>query len=228
MKKEVEAGFTRSVLVVEDDSFMRSLICKYLIQAGFEVSGAANVSEARKQLKVFDPDAIILDIDLGPGPSGLDFAIALDKSDYSVAIVFLTNYSDPRFAGYDLASTHPNAAYLNKHMMQDASVILEALEIVLQDKSSLEFRFDKRNDRPFAKLSSSQIETLRLIAEGKTNQQIASIRKRSLPGTESLISRTLANLGLNSNIDINSRVIAATQFIQQVGPPLTKRDKNAQ
>jgi DNA-binding NarL/FixJ family response regulator len=211
--------FQRSVVIVEDDSFMRSLLAEYLEKAGFLVSTASSAADARRQINAVDPDAVVIDIDLGPGQSGLDVAAALNTEANEVGIVFLTNYSDPRFAGEELTRVHPKAAYLNKHMIEDSSTLLLALNAVLVECDVEAYRYDKRTDRPMARLSASQIQALRLLAEGKTNQQIAEARQRSIDATESLITRTLASLGLDSNVDINARVFAAKAFFAQNAQP---------
>jgi DNA-binding NarL/FixJ family response regulator len=214
--------FKRSIVVVEDDGFMRSLIAEYLEKAGFLVSTAGSAADAKRQIKAVDPDAIVLDIDLGPGPSGLDIAKTLNINSNEVGVVFLTNFSDPRFAGYDIKAAHPNAAYLNKHMLEDSSVLVDALNAVLLETGVARYRFDRRDDRPLGKLSSSQIQALRLLSEGKTNQQIAEIRQRSLAATESLVTRTLEALGISSGADMNARVSAARQFMAKVSAPRTE------
>jgi DNA-binding NarL/FixJ family response regulator len=211
--------FQRSVVIVEDDSFMRSLLAEYLEKAGFLVSTASSAADARRQINAVDPDAVVIDIDLGPGQSGLDVAAALNTEANEVGIVFLTNYSDPRFAGEELTRIHPKAAYLNKHMIEDSSTLLFALNAVLVERDVEAYRYDKRTDRPMARLSASQIQALRLLADGKTNQQIAEARQRSLDATESLITRTLVSLGLDSNADINARVSAAKEFFAQNAQP---------
>ena len=211
--------FQRSVVVVEDDSFMRSLLAEFLEKAGFLVSTASSAADARRQINAVDPDAVVIDIDLGPGQSGLDVAAALNTEANEVGIVFLTNYSDPRFAGEELTRVHPKAAYLNKHMIEDSSTLLLALNAVLVERDVEAYRYDKRTDRPMARLSASQIQALRLLADGKTNQQIAEARQRSTDATESLITRTLASLGLDSNADINARVSAAKEFFAQNAQP---------
>ena len=211
--------FQRSVVIVEDDSFMRSLLAEYLEKAGFLVSTASSAADARRQINAVDPDAVVIDIDLGPGQSGLDVAAALNTEANEVGIVFLTNYSDPRFAGEELTRIHPKAAYLNKHMIEDSSTLLLALNAVLVERDVEAYRYDKRTDRPMARLSASQIQALRLLADGKTNQQIAEARQRSIDATESLITRTLASLGLDSNADINARVSAAKEFFAQNAQP---------
>jgi DNA-binding NarL/FixJ family response regulator len=207
------------VLVVEDDGFMRSLIAGYLEGAGFVVATAATAVSAQKQIRTLDPDAVVLDIDLGPGPSGLDIAKTLNLDSQEIGLVFLTNFADPRFAGYDIEAAHPSAAYLNKHMLEDPSILVEALNAVLLETGVGQFRHDSRADRPFVNLSGSQIQALRLIAEGKTNQQIAEIRNRSLPATESLVKRTLEVLGIPANASINGRVKAASEFVAKNARP---------
>lgn len=211
--------FQRSIVIVEDDSFMRSLLAEYLEKSGFLVSTASSAADARRQINAVDPDAVVIDIDLGPGQSGLDVAAALNTEANEVGIVFLTNYSDPRFAGEELTRVHPKAAYLNKHMIEDSCTLLLALNAVLVERDVEAYRYDKRADRPMARLSASQIQALRLLADGKTNQQIAEARQRSIEATESLITRTLAALGLDSNADINARVFAAREFMSQIAPP---------
>jgi DNA-binding NarL/FixJ family response regulator len=212
-----EQLFARSVVVVEDDSFMRSLIAEYLEKAGFHVTTAGTAADGRRQIRDGDPDAVVLDIDLGPGPTGLDLARTINSDE--VGLVFLTNFSDPRFAGYDVKAAHPKAAYLNKHMLEDSAVLLDALNAVLLERNVAQYRFDSRNDRPMAQLSNSQVQALRLLSEGKTNQQIADIRQRSLAATESLVSRTLTAIGINPTADHNSRVVAAMLFITRIGTP---------
>ena len=96
---------------------------------------------------------------------------------------------------------------------------LDALNAVLLERNVAQYRFDARTDRPMAQLSNSQVQALRLLAEGKTNQQIAEIRQRSLAATESLVSRTLTAIGIDPTADHNSRVVAATHFITRIGTP---------
>ncbi len=62
----------RFVVVVEDEPFLRSLISDALTNAGFEVEAFGNAADAMRRLSKRDPDAAILDIDLGSGPTGLD------------------------------------------------------------------------------------------------------------------------------------------------------------
>jgi DNA-binding NarL/FixJ family response regulator len=206
--------FARSVVIVEDDSFLRSLLADTLERSGFEVSTAASASDAKRIIKVANPDAVVLDINLGVGPSGFDIADNLLKTSPDVAIVFLTSMPDPRFAGRDSDSIGKNIAYLNKHLLSDSSVLVDALESVLTERGVKNFRHHELSERPLANLSKTQIQVLQLIAEGKSNQQIADLRKRSLAATESSITRTLEALGIDASATQNVRVAAAIKYVR--------------
>lgn len=212
-------NFARTVLVVEDNDFMRALISDSLELKGFSVTSAASAADAKRLIHAVDPDAIVLDIDLGPGPTGFDIADMLKSQASEVAILFLTSIPDPRFAGRDEKAVYKNAAYLNKHLLEDTSVLVDALEAVLTERGVREFRHDELDNRPLANLSRTQIQVLQLLAEGKTNQQIADIRKRSLAATSSAVTRTLEAIGVDADAEQNVRVAAAIAYASNVKIP---------
>ena len=104
----------RNVVVVEDEPFLRSLIENLLTGAGFEVASAGTAAEARKLFNKSAPDAAIFDIDLGPGPTGLEMGEALLNQYPGTAVVYLTMLSDPRVINPKSGLVNPRAAYLNK------------------------------------------------------------------------------------------------------------------
>ena len=208
--------YMRSVVVGQDDDMVRSLIASHIESAGFQVAVASNFTDAMRLIKVVDPDAVILDIDLGPGPNGFDIAERLWKKSDETAVVFLTTLSDPRIRNTSIKKSQPGVAYLNKHMVTDAALLVEALKAALTDTVDPNFRHDLSAERPLAQLSNLQLQILKLIAEGKTNQQISDIRGRSLAATESAISRTLKALDLDSSSELNSRVLAAREYMKNV------------
>ena len=217
--------YKRSVVVVEDDSFLRSLLADSIEAAGFSVSTAANAADARRVINAVDPDAVVLDIDLGIGPNGFDIADAIRAQSDDTSIVFLTALPDPRFAGREDKAVYKNAAYLNKHLLEDADTLISALEAVLTERSITKFRHHEDDNRPLAHLSRTQIQVLQLLAEGKTNQQIADARQRSLAATESAITRTLEALQIDSSADVNVRVVAAREYLTHVGTPSREKSQ---
>lgn len=83
------------ILIVDDDPGVRSLLGKYMRDKGFLTTEAADASEARKALKTFVFDLIILDVML-PNESGIDFARSLREISSSVAILMLTAMEDAK------------------------------------------------------------------------------------------------------------------------------------
>lgn len=205
----------RTILVVENEDFLRSLIAQSLESQGFNVATAANAIEAKRIILKVDPDAAVLDIDLGEGLSGLDLAAQLSLSSPEVGIVFLTDLPDSRFSQNDY-KVKENQAYLNKKLLQSQTKLFDAINAVLYETGIEEFRHDLLKDRPLAQLTRVQLQILKLVAEGKTNQQIADIRNRSLGATESAITRTLESLGISQDSEINVRVEAVRSYFQAV------------
>ena len=211
----------RFVVVVEDEPFLRSLISDALVSAGFEVASAGNAQEARAIFRKRDPDAAVLDIDLGAGPTGLEIGEFLLAKFPGTAVVYLTMLSDPRVITPTIGRISPRAAYLNKRKLSNIEELLEALEAVLHDHDISDFRHDLADDSPLAKLSSGQLQVLHLVAKGLTNQQIADARKRSLSATEALIGRTFSSLGIDLSRDANARILAVREFFRQAGVVFT-------
>lgn len=210
-----QAANTRTVLVVENEDFLRSLIADSLEKFGFSVATAANGLDAKRIIKSVDPDAAILDIDLGNGPTGLDIAAQLAISSPEIGIIFLTDLPDPRFAR-EAHEVKKNQAYLNKSLLSDSTTLVEAVEAVLRERNVENYRHDKLNNRPLSNLSRTQLEILKLIVEGRTNQQIADLRQRSLGATESAITRTLEALGIDRDADLNVRAEAVRTYFEAV------------
>ncbi len=76
------------ILVVDDDTRLRQLLNKYLIENGYLVSSAADAAQARRQLGAMTFDLIVLDV-MMPGESGLELTKSL-RADNTVPILLLT------------------------------------------------------------------------------------------------------------------------------------------
>ena len=204
-------ALVRHILVVEDEPLLRDLLAKSIEQAGFDVSTAANAADAKRVLKNSDPDALVLDIELGPGPNGLDLAQVVARQYPSIGIVFLTNLPDPRFTGANGKPVAKHHAYIRKSVVTSGTELIEVIEAVLRDRVTKEYRHDLASNRPLAQLSERQIATLQLVAEGKTNAQIAAIRGTTVRAVESMLSRIFEAMGIDQGSS-NPRVEAVTKF----------------
>lgn len=202
----------RGVLVVDDEAFIRGLVAEVIRSAGFDVTVADSAASALAALEDIDPDAAVLDIELGAGPNGLDLAQALLEISPHLAIVFLTQLPSPEVLGRTLDLTAP-AAYLIKRDLADPRTLIEALEFVLTDGDTrIGFRADLERDDPLGRLSHAQLETLRLVAEGLSNEEIAQRRHTSVRAAEAMVSRIFSILQVSGDPAVNARVAATRLY----------------
>ncbi len=90
------------ILVVDDDVRLRGLLSRYLGGEGFRVTTAGNAAEAREQLRVMQPDLLVLDV-MMPSETGLAFTEALRQDRVELPILLLTARGAPedRIAGFE-------------------------------------------------------------------------------------------------------------------------------
>ena len=89
------------LLVVDDDTRIRSLLKRYLAENGFRVSIAANAAEARAKLRGLDFDLIVLDI-MMPGETGVELTQSLRRArDVPILMLTALTETDNRIEGLE-------------------------------------------------------------------------------------------------------------------------------
>ncbi len=83
------------LLIVDDDTRIRELLSKFLIDNGFIVSVAKNAGAAREILKEFIFDLLIVDV-MMPGETGIEFTSWLRSQNNDVPILMLTAMGDSK------------------------------------------------------------------------------------------------------------------------------------
>lgn len=79
--------YQRTVLIVEDEPLIRMMLADTLTDEGFGVIEAATVLEALACLGQPGIDAVITDIDMPGGLSGLDLVNLLDRSMKDIPVI---------------------------------------------------------------------------------------------------------------------------------------------
>jgi len=82
----------KTILIVEDDKFLRELITQKLIKEGYETSEAIDGEEGIKKIKEEKPDLVLLDLIL-PGIDGFE-VLSKMKEDLALAqipVIILSN-----------------------------------------------------------------------------------------------------------------------------------------
>ena len=209
----------RRILVVEDEPLVASLLCEVLDQAGFETASAGNAADARDLAEAFDPDAALIDINLGAGANGLQLGNVLHQVMPHVALVFLTKYFDPRLVDGSHGSVPPGSSFLSKDQIAHTSALIECIEATLRPGSE-PARDDLSAGRTISALSEAQVETLRLAALGLTNSTIASRRGTSERAVERRLREAYHALGVDASPEVNQRVEAVKRYIAEAGTPV--------
>lgn len=207
-------GFTRRVLLVEDEQLTRALLQTLIAQSGFEVKSCGNAELASEIAETFDPDAMVVDISLGDGPTGLDLIAAMQAARPHLAFVVLSNYAATP-AHFKILS---KVAYLRKRDVSRPEVLIDALNGVLTDQDPSK-TFPLRNIEALSKLTKQQTTVLSMIAQGLTNQEIASRRKTTIQSTEQLITRIYRTLELERSSAVSMRVSATMLYSNIAGAP---------
>lgn len=206
----------RRVLIIEDEGLLRTMLSDVLIGAGFEVLAVADAAGAAREFDDFDPDAVLSDIDLGSGVSGLELIASLTKRAPYLGVVILSNYEvTPDYRQRWLGQ----ARYLRKSDVTDTATVLAALEAVLT--GSVDGAGVAAADAAdlLAGLTSTQVQVLRMVAEGLSNGEIAERRGSTVGAVEHVLNRTFAALGLQADPSRNLRVAAARIYLEGAGRP---------
>lgn len=205
---------SRRVLLVEDQATVRTLAGATLEHEGFDVLAVGSSAVALARFPEFDPDVLIADIDLGERPNGVELATILRAQAPYLAIVFLTNY--PAALAFEGTIAPPAGfAFVHKEHLASVSDFVEAIESSLNDAVAPRRDLEASGDS-LARLTRHQLDLLRMMAAGLTNQQIAERRGGSVRAVERHISRTFDALGLDDR-NGNPRVIATNLYTRRFG-----------
>ncbi len=119
-----------TILVVEDDEMLRTLLNRLLTQAGFNVLTAVDGIEGLKMIQTSPPDLVVLDV-MMPRMDGLTMLKELrkEKKFDSVRVIMLSslNESEPKIQSF----AHQVDDYLVKTNI-DAAEVVEKVKKVLK------------------------------------------------------------------------------------------------
>lgn len=202
------------VLIVDDHPVVRSGIRSILDEAmGIEVIGEAqNGEEALQLIEKAEPDVALLDMKL-PDISGVEIVKKIYTSGGKTRILGLSSYNDREFISQLL---HYGASgYLLKEEVPD--LIVEAVRGVAGGEPGWMSRkvaamlsefLSKENKEDGYGLTPREMDILRLVVEGKTNDQAGVILGISVKTVENNLHT------IYRKMDVMSRVEAAVKAVR--------------
>lgn len=206
----------RRVLIVDDDPLVATLVESLLSGRGFVTASCGDATTARQRVAEFDPDLVILDVNLGGGPTGLQLGYVLARLHPELALMYLTRYPTAVIADRAMAEHARRHAVLSKDDIHDVEVLIAGVEDALRGRRG-GAELDIARDEQMSTLTRTQWEVLGLVSDGLTNSAIAERRNTSERAVEKQLRQIYEILGLQSGREVNARVLAALRYRNSMG-----------
>ena len=211
------------VVIADDEALLREGLARLLAEAGFVIAGLCG--DAESLLRLVDaepPDVAIVDIRMPPGrgSDGLIAAHEIRRRHPGVGVLVLSHHLDSRYATRLLEDAPQRAGYLLKERVSDVAVLADGLrridegECVIDPAIVTQLFARKRRQGPLNELTDREREVLALIAEGHSNNSIATKLFLSPKTIESHISQIFAKLDLRDSPDGHRRVLAVLTYLR--------------
>lgn len=209
------------MLVVEDEPLFRQLLVRTLsAEPRLEVVAEAGDGDAAVRLAHdLEPEAVLMDIDLGAGMDGIAAAAVIKEHRPETGIVFLSAHQDPRYVTSLQIGNHLGWSYLLKQNVRNVEAVVRAIEgsvdgLVVLDPA-LVSGLRPRPGSNLARLTPRQVETLQLIAQGFNNAAIAERMVVAEKSVETYINTIYQQLGLSGEPGIHARVKACLLYLEE-------------
>ncbi len=197
------------LVLLEDDDFTLMTLAALVRSLGHQVvAQTSTIVEAIDCARLNRLDAAILDLDLGVGPTGIDVAHGLRAVSPHLGIVVLSSYAEPRVMGQRARPLPMGSQFLSKQDLGDATILDQALHAAIDLDNA------PAPPRRQVPLSDSQLEIMRLVATGLTNDEIAERLWLTESGVKRAITRLLRKLELDGG---NPRVQLTRAYYQLTG-----------
>lgn len=182
-----------------------------------EVAGeASSAAEAITQAETLQPDVVLLDVRLGDG-NGFEVSRKIQTFEKDIRVLVLTSFADDDIIVQAISAGADG--YLLKEVGRDA--LIQAVQKVASGQSILDpavtgrvfgkvqaLMQDPTSGNKLRLLSAQEGKVLALVAEGKTNKEIAAVLGLSDKTIKNYFSNILEKLGLSR------RSQAAAYFVQ--------------
>lgn len=198
------------LLVVDDHPLVRMGVVRLARRAGFEVVGeAASVSSSVALAAELRPDVVLMDLRL-PDGSGIEACREIRARSSLTRVVMLTSYPDEDAV---LGAVEAGASgYLLKQIR--GRDLISALDAVGRGKSLLDPALSRQVVQRMREVASGgevgeigmltpqERRIVELVADGKTNKEIAAVVFLSDKTVKNYVSNILSKLGLQHRAQV--------------------------
>jgi DNA-binding NarL/FixJ family response regulator len=186
-----------AVMVVDDDAIVRDWVRQALDGTEFRVAGEASTSrEALKLLRRRHADILLTDHWLPDDQLGTELVRIFRQEGLKLPVVLMTAH--PERGLNEAAREAGIQASIVKS--SDAGGLVEALRSVVAGRGFFDPQHPKRKEGE-APLAPRERDVIRLVAEGKTNRQVAGELGIGEETVKTLLERAYTKLGANRRAD---------------------------
>jgi DNA-binding NarL/FixJ family response regulator len=210
------------VLVADDSALLREGVARLLEEAGFEVvAKATSVEEILLRVRSYSPDVAVLDIRMPPSQTdeGIQAAEMIFERYPEVRVLLLSQVVEAKRA-VGLFADHPHGfGYLLKDRVLEIEEFVDAVRRVARGGTAIDPEVvaqlveRPRDDDPLSTLTPRELEVLRLMAEGRSNQGIGHKLFLSPKTVEAHVHSIFSKLNLQPAPDDHRRVLAVLAFL---------------
>jgi DNA-binding NarL/FixJ family response regulator len=184
------------ILAVDDHPILRQGIAGLIADESDMtlVAEAANGREAIQQYRTHQPDITLMDLQM-PEMNGLDALIAIRGEFPEARIIVLTTYTG------DVQATRALQAGARAYLLKNSlhKELLDTIRAVHAGRKTLspEVSFELAEHSAEELLSAAEVRVLRLIAEGNSNKEIATLLSVTEDSIKGQVRNILSKLGAN-------------------------------
>ncbi len=186
------------------------------------VASCADFDELVQAIDRTTPEVVLTDVRMPPTHTdeGIRLAIDLRSSHPSIGVVILSQHADPLYALALFEEGSAGRGYLLKDRVKDQEELTRALLEVARGGTVVDteivnelFAVRRRRETGLETLTDREQEILALVAEGRSNGDIAEslvVTKRAVEGH---INSIFSKLDLSDAEDVSKRVKATLVFL---------------
>ncbi|MFN8222990.1 MAG: response regulator transcription factor [Gaiellales bacterium] len=188
---------TISVLVVDDDAIVRDWVRQALAGTEFRIAGEAGTSaEALELLRRRRADVLLTDHWLPDDQLGTELVRVFRREGVKLPVVLMTAHPE-RGLNESAREVGIQASIVKS---SDPSGLVSALRSVIEGRGFFDPQHPKRKEGE-APLAPRERDVIRLVAEGKTNRQVAADLGIGEETVKTLLERAYTKLGANRRAD---------------------------
>ena len=211
------------VVVADDSVLLREGVVRLLQEKGFDVvAQAGDAEDLIRKVNAHKPDVAIVDIRMPPTNTddGLRAALEIRAAHPDTGVLVLSQYVEEGYALDLVGDSAGGVGYLLKDRVADVDRFVDSVKRVAEGGSALDPEVvaqlvgRARRDDPLDELTPREREVLELMAEGRSNNAIATHMTVTERAVEKHVTSIFGKLGLPPAPEDHRRVLAVLAFLR--------------